>query len=365
MTNKVSSFQISMLFALTIGALFLGMADNILINISSNSVLIAMLIGLVIGLIPVFMYMKINNTKSNLNIFQKNKYLFGNILGNILNLLIIILILLSLISIFGSLISFLIAKYLIYTPFLFIGIFTLVTILIISKDLKTMVRVFQILFFVSLILVSVIELLLFRYIEVDNILPIFTNNTVDKLTSGSLFYVSVTTFSILFLLSIKKDEIVNNKKHNRNIFIFYLIASLSLVIVMFYIMSCYGHDMASIFRYPAYVLLKKIIISEGNLHIENILAFRWIFYMFSLACLLTFSLKTAINEYKISNKIKKVLLYTLSSISLILTYLIKYINSVPEIIINFKNYFMYIIALPSFIILTIIFIRCLFYKEKN
>ena len=60
MNNKVSNIQIGMFLFLFLSGIYLSVSDVILLRKSGNEVLISMLVGTLIGLIPVLMYLKSN-----------------------------------------------------------------------------------------------------------------------------------------------------------------------------------------------------------------------------------------------------------------------------------------------------------------
>lgn len=73
MNNKVSKIQIGMFLVLIMCSLYLGLSDIILLRKSSNEVLISMIVGSLIGIIPVLMYLKINSHLKTLNIYEKKQ----------------------------------------------------------------------------------------------------------------------------------------------------------------------------------------------------------------------------------------------------------------------------------------------------
>ena len=77
MNNKVSNIGMGMLLSLIMCGFFLGMSDIILLRKSSSEVLLSMIIGSIIGIIPILMYLKINDTYPSLNIYEKVIKLFG------------------------------------------------------------------------------------------------------------------------------------------------------------------------------------------------------------------------------------------------------------------------------------------------
>lgn len=362
--KKISGIQIGMLLYLICCSFYLGLNDVILLKKSANQVLISMILGTIIGLIPVFMYLKINDTFPNLNIYQKNKKLFGNIFGNIINSLILLSYMILLIIAIRAIIIFVTSKYLQVTPYIFVGLLIVLTCFIICyKGVETIARISQISFWASLILMIFIEIFLLKYIEFENILPIFTDNYISSIIEGAIYYASSCGLLTILLLSISKSKIKDQKKYNRTIIIFYLLGSISLIIVMFFVVSCFGYKMASLFRYPEYILLKKIGLLNSELHLENLLAFRWIFYMLGLAIISLYGVMCGIENFNKNVKFKNILSII---IAIICMYSGKIIfGDIPHSIIIVKKYYIPIFALPVFILLSIIFIRCIIVKRKN
>lgn len=364
MNNKVSRFQVGMFLFLISSSLYLGISDIVLLRKANDEVLISMLLGTILGLIPVLMYLKINSSITDLNIFEKNKKLFGKVIGFIINICLIVMYMLFLAMATRAVVMFVTSKYLQATPYYLVGILVIVTGLIISfKGIETILRVSRLSFFLVIILVIFIEVFLSEYIEIGNIMPIFTgDNYVKDIFDGAIYHASSCSLSSMLLLTINKDKVKDKEKYNKTIIIFYLLASLSLCLVMFFIISCFGYDMASLFRYPEYILLKKIGVSNSELHLENLLAFRWIFYMIALCNISCYGIICGIKSYVKNIKISNIIIIILAILCMIGG---KTAGPVPHSINNIKYYYVPYIALPMFIILTIMFIRSLFIKKES
>lgn len=364
MNNKVSRIQVGMFLALICCSLFLGISDIILLRKSGNEVLISMLIGTVLGLIPIFMYLKINSYLPKLNIYEKNVKLFGKIFGNILNILIIIIYMIMLTMAIRAIVIFITSKYLQNTPFSLVGILVVITCIIICfKGIETLTRTAQIAFFSSIIFMAIIEILLYKYIEIDNLLPIVIQGNFISILDGAVYFASSCALLTMLLLTINKEKIKEPEKYNKTIILFYLFSALSLTLVMFFIISCFGYDMATLFRYPEYILLKKIGISSSELHLENLLAFRWVFYMIALANISTYGIMCGVKNFSNKMKLNKIIVIILSIICMFFGKIV--FENIPHSIMIIKNYYIPFIAGPMFIILTIIFIRTFFIKQKK
>ena len=365
MNNKISKFQIGMFLALICSSLYLGLSNIILLRKSGNEVLISMLVGTILGLIPILMYLKVNSCLPSLNIYQKNKILFGKIIGNIINILYILIYIIMLIIATRSIVVFVTSKYLLNTPYIFVGLLVIITCLIICfKGLETIARMSQLMFIASLLFVMIIEVSLIQFIELKNILPIFTsNNYIINIIDGAIYHVGSVSLLTMLLLTINKSKIKDQKNYGKTIIMFYLISALSLAIVMFFVISCFGYNLSTLFRYPEYILLKKISISSSELHLENLLAFRWIFYVIALANISLYGIMCGIKNYVKNIKLGNIVIIIIAISSIIIgDTVFKY---VPKSIILIKNYYIPFIALPMFLILLITFIRCLFFKKES
>lgn len=364
MNNKVSNIQMGMFLALLICSMYLGINDIILLRKAKSAVLIAMFIGAIIGLIPILIYLKINSTMPNLNIFEKNKKLFGNTIGNIINFILILFFFSMLAISIRSIVIFVTSKYLNSTPYYLVGILVLITTFIVAfNEIENILRVSQITFIASLIFMIIIELFIIKYVRIDNILPIIINNNIKDILKTAIYHASTTSLLTILLLPINKQKVNNPKKYNKTIILFYLFSSLTLIIVMFLLTSCFGYKMSTLFRYPEYIILKKIGISNGELHLENLLAFRWIIYMLALGFASFYGIKTGINTFTKNKKIINKVAIIVSIIAMIMSKII--FRSIPHSIILIKDYYISFLAIPVFILILLIYFKCLNYKEDN
>ena len=359
MNKKVSNIQMGMLLSLIMCGFFLGMSDIMIIRKSSSEILFSMILGSIIGIIPILMYLKINDTYPNLNIFEKCIKLFGKKIGLIIN----ILILISYILIFSiatrTIIIFATSKYLENTPYLLVGLFVIICCFIASfNGIETLLRLAQVSFIITVITSIFIETTILGYIDINNIMPFLSSqNPIYNIISGALYFALTSSVLCFLLLSINKNKVKNNKNFNKTIIIFYMYSTLSLTIVMFFIISCFGRNLSSLFRYPEYMILKKIGFSSSELHLENFLAFRWTFYSLALSCTSLYGIFFGINNYFKRKKINKIIVIIIAFISIILGKTL--LNSTTNTLSIMKNYYIPFLAIPIFLLLTIIFIKCI------
>lgn len=161
--------------------------------------------------------------------------------------------------------------YLINTPPLLIIVPLFILILYgVKKGLATTLRLSDILIFISIIIGILAILSIQKNIDFNNYLPLEMLDKCDSLKCilSSAFY-SVSPI-ILELTFLKKDEV--NKKA---IILGYLIGSLTIFIMILCILGIFGGNFALLFRYPEYILLKKVNLFNQFEHLETFLSILW------------------------------------------------------------------------------------------
>lgn len=161
--------------------------------------------------------------------------------------------------------------YLINTPPLLIIVPLFILILYgVKKGLATTLRLSDILIFISIIIGILAILSIQKNIDFNNYLPMEMLDKCDSLKCilSSAFY-SVSPI-ILELTFLKKDEV--NKKA---IILGYLIGSLTIFIMILCILGIFGGNIALLFRYPEYILLKKVNLFNQFEHLETFLSILW------------------------------------------------------------------------------------------
>ena len=161
--------------------------------------------------------------------------------------------------------------YLINTPPLLIIVPLFILILYgVKKGLATTLRLSDILIFISIIIGILAILSIQKNIDFNNYLPMEMLDKCDSLKCilSSAFY-SVSPI-ILELTFLKKDEV--NKKA---IILGYLIGSLTIFIMILCILGIFGGNFALLFRYPEYILLKKVNLFNQFEHLETFLSILW------------------------------------------------------------------------------------------
>ena len=280
--KKINSLQIGILIYFLIRSMSLGISIDSYIEIGGVDGYLSPIIGFIIGFIPLFIYISILNYKPELNIIEKINYLFGKKLGYIINIFINIAVLFCMWIIFFNLLNFISSQYLYKTSILYISlIFGFCFIYTCTKNIDILLRCSNILFYISLVIIIICMLGLYNNINLDNLLPFLENGIKGPFISG-LAHVSYSVIPLYLILLIPKADIRDNYKLTKLIIIFYIIANIAKFLTIFYTLSIFGIDLASIYEFPDYALLRKISTSGFFQRFESILATQWIFDLYMM-----------------------------------------------------------------------------------
>ena len=301
--------------------MFHGFGIENIMEISKYDTLISILIGSVLGIIPILLLCYIN--KRNINLFDFLNSIFKEKTTKILSFIIIIFLFYNLITITNDFINFANVKYLFETPNIFIAIlFIFPIIYICHKGIETIGRTGIILFIISLVIFFINDFALLNLIDINNLKPILSSSTFN-IMKGSIYYVLYMISPILFLSIVPKSD-ETYKKYNKALIYGYVTSTLSIICITFYIMTIYNYEYISLFSYPAYFTLKKI--KYGFIaNVENILSFYFIIDYFMTITILLYSifyfLNNCINLKK--NKFKIASLFVTILLILLSVYLYK------------------------------------------
>ena len=230
--------------------LFLGGGFTLLIKLGKNDVLIASFLGMLLGYFLLYLFSK----KEKLSSF------------------IVIVISLSTLMMCTLANTILTSTYLLQTTptLLIIVLFFIAILYAVKKEFKVIGRVTEVFIFVSLIEISLALFNLSGLVEIERMLPLFTTKTMD-IIKGMMVFTGASLLPNLLLINYK-----DNLKF-RDIQWGYVIGSLLMIAVLFFVVSIYGSDFSSLVRFPEFLILKKIDIMGYLSNIENVLVTEWIF----------------------------------------------------------------------------------------
>ena len=357
MNKKISGGEVLCIIIYMIAVSFFSVINTTTLKISGNATLIAFLMGMVLGIIPVLMIMFISKKiDTSFLTFLKNKFsIFGYII-----MFILISLTAYLVFIFSFIfLDFVIGQFLTETSYYFISIsLFLFVFYCVNKGIEVISRTTFVLFVFSFIIFIFFLITLIPYADINNLKPYIDSSTHNILKSAFIT-TSMSSFPIILILNIKKN-VSNSKTFPRKIFFGYIISMLLMFLFLLFTILIYGIDFAKILTYPSYSLFKKVEIFGFIERIENIVSLIFFAGFYVIFIYYVYFIKDNISEmFKIANKYKNdALTFVISlGISTLSVYLFK--NFEITFLINNAYY----IVLIYFLILLIIFIRCLFIKK--
>ena len=281
MKNKISTLQIFSLCWQLILSVDIGIISYIsLISVKQDG-WISVIIAGILGLIPVFLYLYLMNYRPEMNFTELNEHLFGKVGGKILNTIVALLIAFCVMLYFNNLNNFITSQYLHKTPTLFgIIIFSIPVIYLLNQGLTTIGRTSFILFVFGLMLLFLTLIGLIGQVDLNNFMPIMEHDFSD-LSSTAIKIVPYTAFALILLLCVPKKDIIDSQKLNKRIIVAYIASFVTVLSALFFIVGVLGPELAQIYQYPEFHVLKRISIGGFIERVESTLSLRWIFYIFT------------------------------------------------------------------------------------
>ncbi len=296
MTNKkISSLELGCLLTFVLLSTTTGIGMVNIINISGKDAYFSVVVAAITGIIPLWFIMKINSKSYDKDINDIISSSLGKG-GIIFKILINIGVLFMGIVTMYSISNFIISQFLSETSVLVIYIFLGVLVWIaVSKGIEVIARSGILFLSIMGILFIIAAGTLITQIDINNIKPILEKGFSNPFIGGiSLFLTNIVP--ILIILIIPRNNIVDKDKYNKHLICFYLIGVVVCLITTFITITSLGENLAELYQYPEYIVLKNISLFGFLDRIENIISIQWIFRCFIMLCLVV---------YYISNSIKK------------------------------------------------------------
>lgn len=285
--KKISNFNLISLMVILLFTTTYGEGIYVVIREAGVDSYLSIIISSVFSCLFIFIFNFLFNYEPDLNIFEKNKKLFKY--SFIPNLIVILFSLLVSSIQFFNLTNFIVSQFLSETHPIFIGlIFCTLIIYVSSKDISVLAKTATIFLFINFFLFIISVLGLISEFKPDNLFP-FLEYGLNKpfLASIRIFLINVSPLFLLLL--IPKNKVIKFK--NRSTFIsygIYLVLSLTMII---FTIGTLGIDLAKLYQYPEYIVLRRINFLNFLTRIENILFIQWIFGLFTLMSFCTFVVK--------------------------------------------------------------------------
>ena len=209
--------------------------------------------------------------------------LLGTILGSILlhnmnnikKIIMFILIYILFIIGINELTNLITSIYLIDSNNFFVMLPLIIVILYINtKNITINIKIAHILLFLFNAFFIICFLSLIPEIDTLNYLPLFNLNIKNILFTSIEFALFSVTPNILY------GGIKYNKNINNKIIKNYIISNIVIILMILTTTGVLGYELVNLFKYPEYVVLKKISLLDFINNIENILSFCIIFALF-------------------------------------------------------------------------------------
>lgn len=285
--------------------LFMGIGLSLLLSASGALFFLSIILGYIFGIILLYLVKK-----------NDNKY--SCFISSLVFMIISLIILVNMIS----------TMYLVNMPRVFIMIpFILLIIYTLFKDAKIVIRLSYMLITINISLYLISFISLIKYFDLSNF--VIKNITITNILKGSIIY---------FLFS--TSPLLNIKENDKTIFKVYTISTITMMIIGFLTFSIMGGNLVKIIRYPEYVILKKVSISNAITNIENLVSFMWLIDLFMMY--LT-------SSSNILNKINKKYCIIAIIISVFITFLVNNNYSLLLIIYNYSLYFLLLVTVITLI----------------
>ncbi|MCM1371114.1 MAG: spore germination protein [Clostridium sp.] len=357
--KKINSLQLGCMITLIIASATIGKGMYAVINIAGVDSWISVLIAGILGVVVLLMYLYIGNYEPDLPLPEKNKKLFGNVIGTIINYLLCIAIFILLVSLFYDLTNFIASQFLSQTPIFVIGfLFILIIIYINIKGIDVISRVSLILIVIctALFLIEVFGLLF--NMDFSNLMPVMEFG-IGKPLHGSLYIIMLNIVPIIILLIVPKNNLVDYKKYKIVTILFYIFSILVIFLTILLTIGNLGIDLARVYLYPEYIVLKRISIFNFVDRIENLIVLQWIFSLFINISLCTYFISNTINKRN-----NKVIIFLIAVLLLFVsTFIFKNNTIYSEYIINTSLYVKYFILFIIILIVGAIKLKRI--KSKN
>ena len=242
-------------------ALFMGAGISNLLRISKSDVWISIILGTILGFIILKIFSKLNNKGLKITSY-------------ISNIVILFFGLFSTTKLISSIYLSSTPSYIIMIPNILLIIYT------VKQGFNAFLRSTNTLFIFLLILILSTAFMLLPGIEIDYFKPVMTSK-INNILLGSLSTAITMTLPIVLIPNFKKYYKPK----------FYLYSAIILFIIIICTFGNLGVEMSALYRYPEYIVLKRISALNFIDNVENILFIIWIIIGFTSSTMSSLNIK--------------------------------------------------------------------------
>lgn len=354
---KISCLTFSLIFMCLLNSLLLGIVFPYVLHESKTSFYLAFGISFLVGFVFIFIFLRLFNFLPDKDIFKKIESIFPKWISKFISFVILVLVFGIAVIILWRLVTFISSEFLVETPTLFIELLIAAPLFyIIFYDFDVIGRLSVICLSIAFFLILFNIISLFSQIDINNLKPLLN---FDLMHTGKS--VIVLTFMILipgFLtLIIPKNNVLNNEKVTKSILISYILEMIFIFLVFFVIVSVLGIDIANIYTFPSYVVLKTLSVLSFIQNTENISILVWVLLMTFSAGFCMLFLKSGVNDLFNINK-KKTQMISIIIVFVLFFFIVLYLLP-KEIYLNKYHLVSVPLSLNSLIFLILVVVLIL------
>lgn len=307
--KKISSLEYSTLIWFIIKACFAELTITTIIYQAKEDCWLAAIISSIIGLIPFTIYEYLKNKYPKENYITLNEKLYKSRI-NLPNIITLLGSLIALICTFWILVHFTNSVFLYRTNSWIISITLILPIAYAAKQgVKIISKVSLILFYISIFIILTTMIGTISEVDINNIKPIFSNEIIYP----SITFTALSILKVFFLSIIPKEKI--DKYSSKKNYLTYFLVCLTMIDITFITICIFGIDLALLYEYPAFQILKRVNILGVIDRVESILSIEGMFSIFIEMTIITSFAKE--NIKKTFNLKEKTNTYIIISICLI------------------------------------------------
>lgn len=280
MKNRLQFIEIAALIYFIVRSSYIGIGIDSYLYYGKVDGYLSIIIGSIIGIIPLLLILKISNINRDKNINQMLETLMGKKIGKLISLVLLGFTFFYATILFYDLINFIASEYLYKTPYFLIGIMIIIPIIyVLTKGLKTICRTTLILFIMSIILYLFSIIGLIPNFSFNKMLPFLENGLKGPLI-GSIHHIAYAILPLFTLTIIPRKDFEGEKKNNKRMILVHFIAIILIFISLCNVIGVLGIDLALLYQYPDYHMLRRIQVGGFIQRTESILAIQWLLCLF-------------------------------------------------------------------------------------
>lgn len=276
---KISSLTFSLIFMCLLNSSLLGIIFPYILHESKTSFYISLGISFLVGLVFIFIYLKIFNFLPDKDIFEKIDAIFPKWVSKIISLILMALVFMIAVIVIWRLVTFISSEFLVETPNLFIGLLIAAPLfyaMLYDFDIIGRLATFCLAVAFFLLMFNVISL--FSQVDISNLKPLLNFDLMHTGKSVTVF--SFVVFVPAFLtLVIPKENISDSAKLTKSILVAYTLEMISIGLIFFIIVTVLGIEISNIYTFPSYVVLKTLSVLSFIQNTENISILVWVLLM--------------------------------------------------------------------------------------